>query len=202
MCLFLIHIKPFTLSILRFHAYLAFSFRTMSSLLNGVYCWICVNVWLLETSISVACNFTFSSCERILLSIRSSLQIYVLHANEKKNSLQFFPHSYYAHKTFPYIQVDGTRVLFSVLLLHLQFFFPSSACCCYQALNSIKVIEQKYFWSWWWYIVCDSKCLSFSFFARYTLSSFIHLSWLRGSMCACVCVSTSIHINARFNIGY
>lgn len=53
--------------------------------------------------------------------------------------------------------------------------------------------------------MCDSKCVCLSFFARYSSSAFIHLSWLYNSLVVCVsavCVCTSIHINARFNIGY
>lgn len=51
-----------------------------------------------------------------------------------------------------------------------KFSSSSSSCCCYQALNSIKVIEQKYFWSWRWrYIVCVIRNVCVSRFSLVTL---------------------------------
>lgn len=51
------------------------------------------------------------------------MQIYVLFGKEEEeeNSLQFFPHTR-THIMLQYILVDGTRVLFAVLLLHLHLF--------------------------------------------------------------------------------
>lgn len=93
----------------------------------------------------------------------------------------------HTHKILQYILVDGTRVLFSVLLLHLYFFLLNWLLLLSSTkLNKgdraeVFLVVVMVAMVLVWYIVCDSKCLSF--FARYSSSSsFIHLSWLYNSL--------------------
>lgn len=166
-CLSPIHCKPSISFMRKWHFH---SMWCLRSAFNGVHCWMreCVIA-------GNVCRLFPYTYVRIFYSIWSSFQMYVLQENEEENSLQFFSHSHshshHIHTALQYILVDGARVLLSVLLLHLHFFSSSSSsCCCYQAQNSIKVIEQKYFWSWRWrYIVCVIRNVCVSRFSLVTL---------------------------------
>lgn len=98
-----------------------------------------------------------------------------MYSKQKKILSAIFP----THTIIQYILIEMVHVRYFLFCYYIYFFSLSSRCCYQAQINSIKVIEQKYFLVVVMVVVhCMWFEMSLSFFARYSSSTFIHLSWL------------------------